>query len=87
MKIVGSRVIVALLNGTLEFLQLQTFTHGKPVDWNFTCAYRRTHIRTGSAGSISDRIEFLQVNISRRLINNFKMFFLRSKTAVKIFIV
>lgn len=54
-------MIVALLNGTLEFLQLQTFTHGKPIDWNFTCAYRRTHIRTGSAGSISDHKEFLQV--------------------------
>lgn len=55
-KIVGSRVLVAFLQGVLEFLQLQTFTRaGKPIDWNFTCAYRRTHVRTGSAGSISNR--------------------------------
>lgn len=63
-KIVGSRVIVALLSGTLEFLQLQTFTHGKPIDWNFSCAYRRTHFRTASAGSISDHQEFLKVIFS-----------------------
>lgn len=61
-------MIVALLNGTLEFLQLQTFTHGKPIDWNFTCAYRRTHVRTGSAGSISDHKEFLQVGNLRTKI-------------------
>lgn len=53
-KIVGSKVIAARLNGTLDFFQLQTYNQGRPVDWNFTCAYRRTHIRTGSVGSISD---------------------------------
>lgn len=54
-KIIGSRVIVARLCGSLDFLQLQTYNQGRPVDWNFTCAYRRTHIRTGSMGSISER--------------------------------
>lgn len=53
-KLVGSRVIVARLYGTLDLLQLQTYNQGKPIDWNFTSAYRRTHVRTGSAGSITD---------------------------------
>ncbi|XP_066255136.1 sterol regulatory element-binding protein cleavage-activating protein [Euwallacea similis] len=54
-KLIGSRVVAARLCGSLDFLQLQTYTQGRPVDWNFTCAYRRTHIRTGSMGSISER--------------------------------
>lgn len=53
-KIVGSRVIAARLCGTLDFLQLQTYNQGRPIDWNFTSAYRRTHIRTSSAGSIAE---------------------------------
>ncbi|XP_017777723.1 PREDICTED: sterol regulatory element-binding protein cleavage-activating protein isoform X2 [Nicrophorus vespilloides] len=53
-KLVGSRVIAARLYGSLDFLQLQTYSQGKQIDWNFTSAYRRTHVRTGSAGSISD---------------------------------
>lgn len=53
-KIVGSRVIAARLCGTLDFLQLQTYNQGRAIDWNFTSAYRRTHIRTGSAGSIAE---------------------------------
>lgn len=52
MKIVGSRVVAARLYGSIDILQLQSFTHGRPIDWNFSIAYRRTHIRTGSAGSI-----------------------------------
>ncbi|ENN74406.1 hypothetical protein YQE_08991, partial [Dendroctonus ponderosae] len=55
LKLIGSRVIAARLCGSLDFLQLQTFNQGRPVDWNFTCAYRRTHIRTGSMGSIPER--------------------------------
>ncbi|CAG9769082.1 unnamed protein product [Ceutorhynchus assimilis] len=54
-KLISSRVIVARLCGSLDFFQLQTYNQGRPVDWNFTCAYRRTHIRTGSMGSISER--------------------------------
>lgn len=53
-KLVGSRVIAARLYGTLDLFQLQTYNQGKPIDWNFTSAYRRTHVRTGSAGSITD---------------------------------
>lgn len=60
-KIVGSRVIAAHINGALDFLQLQTYSQGKPIDWNFTCAYRRTHVRTASAGSITDHRDFSQV--------------------------
>ncbi|KAB0798454.1 hypothetical protein PPYR_09447 [Photinus pyralis] len=51
-KIIGSHVIAARLYGTLDFLQLQSYSHGRPIDWNFTCAYRRTHVRTSSAGCI-----------------------------------
>lgn len=54
-KLIGSRVIATRLCGSIDFLQLQTYTQGRPVDWNFSCAYRRTHIRTGSMGSISER--------------------------------
>jgi len=55
-KLVGSRVVAARLKGTLDFIQLQTFNQGRPIDWNFTSAYRRTHVRTSSAGSITDYI-------------------------------
>ncbi|KAG5891075.1 hypothetical protein JTB14_005711 [Gonioctena quinquepunctata] len=55
LKIVGAKVIAVRLCGTLELLQLQTYNQGRPIDWNFTCAYRRMHVRTASAGSIPDR--------------------------------
>lgn len=54
LKMIGSKVIAARLCGTLDFFQLQTYNQGRPIEWNFTSAYRRTHLRTGSAGSISD---------------------------------
>lgn len=41
-KLVGSRVIVAKLNGSLDFLQLQSYSHGREIDWGFTSAYRRS---------------------------------------------
>lgn len=63
-KIVGSRVVAARLYGTLDFLQLQSYSQGRPIDWNFTCAYRRTHVRTSSAGSISDYKDIIQQNES-----------------------
>ncbi|KAK4879556.1 hypothetical protein RN001_007702 [Aquatica leii] len=53
-KMIGSHVVAARLYGTLDFLQLQSYSQGRPIDWNFTCAYRRTHIRTSSAGSAAD---------------------------------
>ncbi|XP_053967505.1 sterol regulatory element-binding protein cleavage-activating protein isoform X2 [Anastrepha ludens] len=48
----GDRVIVGRLCGRLEFFRLETYCKGQQIDWNFTSAYRRTHIRTSSAGSI-----------------------------------
>ncbi|EDV38173.1 uncharacterized protein Dana_GF13825, isoform A [Drosophila ananassae] len=48
----GDRVIVARLNGRLDFYRLETYYKGKQIDWGFTSAYRRTHVRTGSTGSI-----------------------------------
>nr|XP_023029446.1 sterol regulatory element-binding protein cleavage-activating protein-like [Leptinotarsa decemlineata] len=53
-KIIGARVIAVRLCGMIELLQLQTYNQGRPIDWNFTCAYRRMHVRTASAGSITD---------------------------------
>ncbi|KAF5297711.1 hypothetical protein FQA39_LY12042 [Lamprigera yunnana] len=53
-KIIGSHVIAARLYGTLDFLRLQSYSQGRPIDWNFTCAYRRTHMRTSSTGSLTD---------------------------------
>lgn len=63
-KIIGSRVIASRLYGSLDFLQLQTYNQGRPIDWNFTSAYRRTHMRTGSTGSIMETKDFIgqQVN-------------------------
>lgn len=52
-KFVGNRVIVARLNGSLDFLQLESYSEGQQIDWGFT-SYRRTHVRTGSAGSPMD---------------------------------
>ncbi|RZC39326.1 sterol regulatory element-binding protein cleavage-activating protein [Asbolus verrucosus] len=59
LKIVGSRIVASRLYGTLELFQLQTYNHGRPIDWNFSCAYRRTHVRTGSAGSVPDHTNLI----------------------------
>lgn len=52
-KLASDKVIAARLSGRIDFYRLETYTQGKHIDWNFTSAYRRTHIRTGSAGSLS----------------------------------
>lgn len=51
-KLTGDKVIAARLSGRIDFLRLETYTQGRQIDWGFTSAYRRTHIRTGSAGSL-----------------------------------
>lgn len=61
-KIIGSRVVASRLFGTLDFFLLQTYNQGRPIDWNFTCAYRRTHVRTGSFGSLSDHKNMFNQN-------------------------
>lgn len=62
-KIVGSRIVAARLYGNLDFFVLQSYNQGRPVDWNFTVAYRRTHIRTGSHGSMPDHTKYEQVRV------------------------
>ncbi|XP_058116606.1 sterol regulatory element-binding protein cleavage-activating protein isoform X2 [Anopheles coustani] len=52
-KLTGDRVIAARLSGRIDFFRLETYTQGRQIDWGFTSAYRRTHMRTGSAGSLS----------------------------------
>ncbi|KAL9705370.1 hypothetical protein quinque_008888 [Culex quinquefasciatus] len=52
-KLTGDKVVAARLSGRIDFLRLETYTQGRQFDWGFTSAYRRTHIRTGSAGSLS----------------------------------
>lgn len=52
-KLASDKVIAARLSGHIDFYRLETYTQGRHIDWNFTSAYRRTHIRTGSAGSLS----------------------------------
>lgn len=42
LKLIGSRVIVAKLNGSIDFLQLQSYSQGRQIDWGFTSAYRRS---------------------------------------------
>ncbi|KAM3968582.1 LOW QUALITY PROTEIN: SREBP cleavage activating protein [Aphomia sociella] len=48
------RVCVATLAGYLTLLQLNAYNaaSGAQVDWQFSTAHRRTHKRTGSAGSL-----------------------------------
>lgn len=53
-KLASDKVVAARLSGRIDFLRLETYTQGRHIDWNFTSAYRRTHVRTGSAGSISN---------------------------------
>ncbi|XP_034230725.1 sterol regulatory element-binding protein cleavage-activating protein isoform X1 [Thrips palmi] len=50
-KLVGNRVVAARLSGFLDFLVLESYSRGRPIDWGFT-AYRRTHVRSGSTGSL-----------------------------------
>jgi hypothetical protein len=52
-KLASDKVVAARLSGRIDFYRLETYTQNKKIDWNFTSAYRRTHIRTGSAGSLS----------------------------------
>ncbi|XP_043261017.1 sterol regulatory element-binding protein cleavage-activating protein [Colletes gigas] len=58
-KFVGSRVIAAKLSGSVDFLQLESYSEGQQIDWGFT-SYRRTHVRTGSAGSPMDINNIMQ---------------------------
>lgn len=53
-RLASDKVVVARLSGRIDFHRLETYTQGRHIDWNFTSAYRRTHVRTGSAGSISN---------------------------------
>lgn len=62
-KTVSAKVIATRLSGVLELFHLQTYNQGRPIDWNFTCAYKRTHVRTGSLGSVSDREIQNQVSV------------------------
>lgn len=66
LKLSSSKVVVIRLSGHVEFYRLETYTQGRHIDWNFTSAYRRTHIRTGSAGSLSN---FNQQRNSLNLLN------------------
>ncbi|XP_057319656.1 sterol regulatory element-binding protein cleavage-activating protein [Microplitis mediator] len=52
-KLVYNRVIAAKLNGSVDFLELEQHNEGHHVGWGFTSG-RRTHVRTGSAGSPMD---------------------------------
>ncbi|XP_059471097.1 sterol regulatory element-binding protein cleavage-activating protein isoform X2 [Neocloeon triangulifer] len=51
LKIIGNRVVVAKLNGCIDFLEIDSYRKGKRDSWGFS-SFRRTHIRTGSAGSM-----------------------------------
>lgn len=40
-RLIGSRVVAAKLNGTIDFLQLESYSEGQQIDWGFT-SYRRS---------------------------------------------
>ncbi|XP_039453648.1 uncharacterized protein LOC120432501 [Culex pipiens pallens] len=52
-KLAGDKVVAARLSSRIDFLRLEIYTKSRQIDWGFSFAYRRTHIRTGSAGSLS----------------------------------
>ncbi|XP_039502417.1 sterol regulatory element-binding protein cleavage-activating protein [Drosophila santomea] len=62
----GDRVIVARLNGRLDVYRLETYYKGKQIDWGFTSAYRRTHVRTGSTGSLGLIMQRCQQEASQK---------------------
>lgn len=41
-KLIGDQVIVTRLCGRVDFLKLESYNHGKQIDWGFTSAYRRS---------------------------------------------
>ncbi|KAG8239294.1 hypothetical protein J437_LFUL019075 [Ladona fulva] len=51
-KIIGNRVVAAKLSGSIDFFELESYRKGKQMDWGFNSYHRRTHVRTGSAGSL-----------------------------------
>ncbi|KAJ6645206.1 Sterol regulatory element-binding protein cleavage-activating protein, partial [Pseudolycoriella hygida] len=59
----GNRVIAARLSGRIDFLRLETYNQGRHIDWGFTTAYKRTHVRTGSTGSPSNHSKFTNSSI------------------------
>lgn len=67
-KLASDKVIAARLSGRIDFYRLETYTQGKHIDWNFTSAYRRTHIRTGSAGSLSSFNQSTAAAASQRIV-------------------
>ncbi|KOX73423.1 Sterol regulatory element-binding protein cleavage-activating protein [Melipona quadrifasciata] len=66
-KFIGSRMVAAKLNGSIDFLQLESYSEGQQIDWGFT-SYRRTHVRTGSAGSPMDINNIMQTEEDLRCI-------------------
>lgn len=40
-KLIGSRIVTAKLNGSIDFLQLESYSEGQQIDWGFT-SYRRS---------------------------------------------
>lgn len=43
MKIIGNRVVAAKLSGSVDFLELESYSHGRQMDWGLT-AYRRSEL-------------------------------------------
>ncbi|XP_076236809.1 SREBP cleavage activating protein isoform X2 [Calliopsis andreniformis] len=54
-------IVVGCANGSLEFWEgtTESYSEGQQIDWGFT-SYRRTHVRTGSAGSPMDINNIMQ---------------------------
>ncbi|KAL7027293.1 hypothetical protein ACKWTF_005397 [Chironomus riparius] len=69
-KLSSDKVVAARLSGRIDFYRLETYTQGRHIDWNFTSAYRRTHIRTGSAGSLSSFNQHQQQQNNRYVPRN-----------------
>jgi len=50
-KIIGNRVVAAKLSGSVDFLELESYSHGRQMDWGFT-AYRRSELTKIVLGTV-----------------------------------
>ncbi|XP_052752618.1 sterol regulatory element-binding protein cleavage-activating protein isoform X2 [Galleria mellonella] len=63
------RVCVATLAGYITLLQMSAYNaaSGSQVDWQFSTAHRRTHKRTGSAGSLHSYMQGVEEPLRARM--------------------
>jgi hypothetical protein len=62
-KIIGNRVVAAKLSGSVDFLELESYSHGRQMDWGFT-AYRRSELHQDCAWNSVECLTVLHMGTS-----------------------